>query len=130
MTKPGTDAYTDFNGKYNTSEIINFLADHDDGKVYGAPAAEACVAYTFPNGTKGYLPALGELITVYNNKSAVSSAMSLIGGNALKKNDEYYWSSTQSGSSTSYSYSFMYGSINAYGYKSSTTCYVRAFSSL
>jgi hypothetical protein len=53
----------------------------------GAPAAETCAKYTFPNGSNGYLPSLGELYTAYNNKTAIVEAMSLIGGTALISNN-------------------------------------------
>ena len=60
----------------------------------GAPAAEACDAYIFPNGKNGYLPALGERQIGYNNKTAIYSALVTIGG--TQPTNDYYWSSTQS----------------------------------
>ena len=89
-------ALTDFDGAGNTPKIIEQLRDYTDvdGTV-GAPAAEACANYTFPNGKKGYLPALGEWKTAYNNKAALVSAMSLIGGKTIQT--AAHWSSTQSG---------------------------------
>jgi hypothetical protein len=61
-------AILDYDGAGNTPKIIEYLAGTNDGYVDGAPAAEACVAYIFPNGNKGYLPALGEWNAAYANK--------------------------------------------------------------
>ena len=119
-------AALDYDGVGNTPKIIEYLAGTNDGRVDGAPAAEACAAYTFPNGKKGYLPALGELQGAYNNKSAVVSAMTLIGGTAIKSS--FYWSSTQSSSNRSYLLNWRNGSLDYYDkldYR-----YVRAFAAL
>ena len=80
-TSSSSTAVLDIDGIGNTQKIIEQLDGYTDSQgVSGAPAAEACAAYTFPNGKKGYLPALGEWQIAYNNKTAVVSAMSLIGG--------------------------------------------------
>lgn len=119
-------AVLDYDGAGNTPKIIEYLAGTNDGYVDGAPAAEACAAFTFPNGKKGYLPALGEWQGAYNNKTAVVSAMSLIGGTAIKS--DYYWSSTQYSSLYSWTLSWRYGSLYT-SYKYSIG-YVRAFAAL
>ena len=119
-------AVLDYDGAGNTPKIIEFLAGTNDGYVDGAPAAEACAAFTFPNGKKGYLPALGEWQGAYNNKTAVVSAMTLIGGTAIKS--DYYWSSTQYNSDGSWSLPWNYGSL-FYGSKGNGF-YVRAFAAL
>lgn len=87
------DAVLDFDGESNTTKIITQLAGTNDGYDNGAPAAESCAAYVFPNGKTGYLGALGEWQAVHSNKTAVNNAMSLIGGTVL--NTSSYWSSTQ-----------------------------------
>ena len=88
------EALLDFEGLNNTLKIIDQLGGYTDSEgITGAPAAEACASYTFPNGKKGYLPALGELYVLYNNISSVKTALSLVGG-ALYINISY-WSSTQ-----------------------------------
>lgn len=100
-TATSQEAILDFDGLNNTSKITSQLKDYTDtnGNV-GAPCADACSAYTFPNGKKGYLPALGELVTLDGNKSEIDSIMSLIGGTAIKVNphasstqynSEQYW---------------------------------------
>ena len=121
-------AVLDYDGAGNTPKIIEQLSGYTDlNGTVGAPAAEACVAYTFPNGKNGYLPALGEWQIAYNNKTAVVSAMTLIGGTAIKSDS--YWSSTQYYSNYSWylcwgnGYLGNYGKLDYYGY-------VRAFAAL
>ena len=120
-------AVLDFDGAGNTPKIIEYLAGTNDSYVDGAPAAEACAAFTFPNGKKGYLPALGEWLVAYNNKTAVVSAMTLIGGTAINSN--YYWSSTQYSSVSSWRLDWSNG--REYNlYKNSSYYYSRAFAAL
>ena len=119
-------AVLDYDGAGNTPKIIEYLAGTNDGYVDGAPAAEACAAFTFPNGKKGYLPALGEWQSAYNNNTAVVSAMTLIGGTELKNGS--CWSSTQSGSTTSWNFHW-YRSTLTYDNKT-YKCLVRAFAAL
>lgn len=119
-------AILDYYGAGNTPKIIEYLAGTNDGFVDGAPAAEACAAFTFPNGKKGYLPALGEWKTAYNNKTAVESTMTLIGGAAIQT--KYYWSSTQSDSKSSWALNWKNG--NLYNYNKHFSHYVRAFAAL
>lgn len=80
-----TEAYTDIEGYKNTQLM---LATDTSGSAY------ACANYTFPNGEKGYLPALGELHNASLNKDKINSAMKIIGGLTLDF-DTYTWSSTQ-----------------------------------
>lgn len=82
-------AGTDYAGVENTKLILN---------VDTAGAAYSCANFTFPNGEKGYLPALGEWRIAYNNIEAIQSAMETIGGRKLIINSSYYWSSTQTSS--------------------------------
>ena len=119
-------AVLDYDGAGNTPKIIEYLAGTNDGYVDGAPAAEACAAFTFPNGKKGYLPALGEWQGAYNNKTAVVSAMTLIGGTAIRA--DYYWSSTQSNSYCSWTLHWSIGRlING---NKNDYIYLRAFAAL
>lgn len=119
-------ALLDYDGIGNTPKIIEYLAGTNDGYVDGAPAAEACAAFTFPNGKKGYLPALGEWQGAYNNKTAVVSAMTLIGGTAIK--NDYYWSSTQYRSTGSWYLDWYDGSLGSNN--KNLDNYVRAFAAL
>ena len=125
-SKSSSTAVLDYDGAGNTPKIIEYLAGTNDGYVDGAPAAEACADFIFPNGKKGYLPALGEWQGAYNNKTAVVSAMSLIGGTAIKS--DYYWSSTQYDSYRSYGLYWSNGRLD-YGNKNNNY-YVRAFAAL
>ena len=88
-----SQAVTDFNGENNTA-IIREAASGEDAS---NNAAYYCYNQTVSvdgRGTvHGYLPALGELQTAYNNKSLVDSAMSLIGGIAMPT--YRLWSSTE-----------------------------------
>ena len=118
-------AVLDYDGVGNTQKIIEQLSGYNDGYVTGAPAAEACVAYTFPNGDTGYLPALGELQTAYNNISAINSAMSLIGGTTINTT-YYHWSSTQD--SYNYSWRLSLDTGSKYNYQKNGNLRVRAFS--
>lgn len=78
-----TTAKTDYAGAANTA----LIAAIDTSK-----AAYSCANFEFPNGQKGYLPALGEWAVAYNNKTAIDAAMTLIGGTAISG---AHWSSTQ-----------------------------------
>ena len=85
-------AKKDYKGKQNTDAIITQLGASTQY------AAIYCRNYTFKNGKKGYLPALGELYEAYLNKSEVDACMSLIGGKALYDSsisNYVKWSSTQ-----------------------------------
>lgn len=110
-------ALTDFSGQENTALMLAT----DTNK-----AGYTCANYTFPNGEKGYLPAIGEWNTAYANKAAIDEAMTLIGGSALGSN--YYWSSTQTSAPSAWFLSWYDGStFNDYKYTYNS---VRAFSAL
>lgn len=122
-----SSALLDYDGEGNTSKIIQQLNGYDDGTSLGAPAAEYCKAYIFPNGKKGYLPSIGEWKTAYNNRTAIDSAISLIGGAAINTNS-YYSSSTQCDSAYNWGIYWSGGYLNQNTKKS--TYYVRAFTTL
>lgn len=84
-------AKSDYRGSKNTDAIVSQLGT---GSEY---AARKCSEYVFLHGVNGYLPALGELYEVYQNKSEVDECMSLIGGASLQgeSSDKQDWSSTQ-----------------------------------
>lgn len=127
-TSSSSTAVLDFDGENNTTKIIEQLSGYTDRySVTGAPAAEACVAYVFPNGKKGYLGALGQWQVILNNITVVDSAMSLIGGAALSTKG-YYWSSTQY--SSYYSWGYSKRSAYAVGVDKSDSYNTRAFCSL
>ena len=78
------------------------------------------------NGTTlyGYIGALGEWWTAYNNKSAIDSALSKIGGKAITTYD-YHSTSTQESSGGAWILHWGYGSVGG-GIKD-TAYYARAF---
>lgn len=80
-----TQAKADYNGAANTTNIMKLQSST-------SYAAGWCNAFTFPNGTKGCLPSLGQLWTLYQNKTEVDACLSACGGTAMTNN--YYWSST------------------------------------
>ena len=80
---------TDFNGKSNTSKIVNTLGS---GSSY---AAGYCNAYRTDDVSGWYLPAQGELYaSIVTNYSAVSKGISAAGGTQLSSG-YWYWSSSE-----------------------------------
>lgn len=107
---------TDFNGESNTSIIIEATSNE---YAYNN-AAHYCYEQTVSINGRGtvhcYLPALGELQVVYNNKSLVESAMSLIGGTAIPTISSL-WSSTEADASFAWRFSWSVGNLyRAYKY--------------
>lgn len=121
----GAEAIKDFNGFANTTKIIEQLNGYTYGGVTGAPAAEACVAYVFPNGKRGYLPSMGEWRVAYKNSAAVIEAMHKIGA---EHRIGYYWTSTQEGPNSAWDMYWEMGSVMN-NYKD-TALHVRAFTTL
>ena len=122
-TENSSIAKIDYAGESNTTEIINQLGSGN------APAADYCRSRSCTvNGTTlyGYLGALGEWQTAYNNKSSIDSALSKIGGTAMKTGtDVYHWTSTQMLSDNAWILSWDKGTLN--GYDKNYGHYVRAF---
>ena len=117
-------AKADYNGAANTTNIMKLQSST-------SYAAGWCNAFKFPNGTTGCLPSLGQLWTLYQNKTEVNACLSACGGTAMSTND-YYWSSTFWGISGSYRYCWMlswsdgsvnYYSLNYYGYVRAVSAY-------
>lgn len=104
-----TEARLDYNGSSNTDKIISSLGSNI--KI----AAGWCESKSITVGgeiRKGYLPALGEWQTAYDNKSQVDSALSKIGGTAIP--DNYHWSSTEYSSNGAWCLYWDSGIINGY----------------
>ena len=114
-----SEAIKDYQGKDNTEKIVQQLG------ASGGKAANACATYIFPNGKRGYLPALGELKLMFDNITTISSVMTQIGG-ALQNGN--YGSSTQAGA-TNYWTLFLSSGSMSYTSKNNA-CYVRAFTTL
>ena len=120
-----SEAIQDYDGEAQTTTIINALKGTNDGYVDGAPAAEYCRAYTFPNGKKGYLGAAGEWQAALDNKAAIESALAKCGGESMSY---YYWTSTQYSSNSSWylGWDLEYLNLNL----KDDDSYVRAFAPL
>ena len=114
-------AKTDYAGESNTTKIINQLGSGN------APAADYCRGRSCTvNGTTlyGYLGALGEWQTAYNNKSSIDSALSTIGGTAMSTSN-YHWASTQYSSESAWGLRWSSGNVGTYA--KSNGRYARAF---
>ena len=85
ITKTESQALLDVDGYGNTEKIAP--KDTSNGMV------SRCANYTFPNGAKGYLPALGELKVMCDHIDDVCSAMDIIDGSPFTAT--YMFSSTQ-----------------------------------
>lgn len=77
------------------------------------------------NGTTlhGYIGALGEWQTAYNNKSAIDSALSTIGGTAIY--DGAHWASTQHSEHNAWVLYWKFWDVN--GFTKTSTIYARSF---
>ena len=84
-TEDTETAKTDYRGVTNTRYL---------SMVDTSGAAYYCSNCETPNGRKGYLPSIGEWDLYYNNKAAISSAISLIEGTS-PGGSLRFWSSTQ-----------------------------------
>ena len=109
-TENSSTAKVDYAGESNTTKIINQLGSGN------APAADYCRSRSCTvNGTTlyGYLGALGEWQTAYNNKSSIDSALSKIGGTAIDTLD-FHWTSTQGSSDSAWYLRWDNGSVGIY----------------
>lgn len=113
-------AKTDYQGLHNTDQVIT-----QDGSA--AVAFNECRGFTFPNGKKGYMGALGEWSIAHQNKAEVDGCLSKIGGDIIKIG--YYWASTQESSSHAFTLGWNAGDGGKTS-KDSDDLYVRAFGSL
>ena len=120
-TEDSNTAKVDYAGESNTTKIINQLGSGN------APAADYCRGRSCTvNGTTlyGYLGALGEWQTAYNNKSSINSALSKIGGTAMITG--YHWASTQGSSRNAWIWRWSTGRVGCTD-KHQSSAYVRAF---
>ena len=100
-------AKADFAGKENTKAIL---------KTDTSEAAYRCANYVFPNGQKGYLPALGELCVLAEfDDDDVMDAYTQIG--SFIAHTAYIRSSTQKNATEAWVFNFYSGGVT-YGQKS------------
>lgn len=88
-------------------------------------AASFCANFEFPNGAKGYLPALGEWTVAYEYKADITMLMSLVGSPVV---ENIHWSSTQSTSNKAWYFVWNSG-VSTMGGKN-TPIYARPFAPL
>lgn len=111
-----SQAETDYAGEANT---VLITAAGTGG------AASFCANFEFPNGAKGYLPALGEWAVAYEYKADITMLMSLIGSPVA---ESFHWSSTQSTSNKAWYFGWHSGS--GVGSGKNVPVYVRPFAPL
>ena len=116
-----TDEYKakqDFNGKANTAAIKAY-----NSSLSNYPAAKYAYEYktTGTNAGEWYLPALGELNTVYSNKDYMNYALSLVGKKDIPT--DYHWSSSEGSEYHAWGLRFSDGNVDFY-YKAGSL-YVR-----
>lgn len=104
-TSDSSIAKTDYAGEAN-SAIVRGLTSGEDNAFNWAYGNTITV-----NGTTlyGYIGAAGEWQTAYNNKSSIDSALSTIGGTAIKTNS--HWTSTQRSSDFAITFNWSNGSV-------------------
>lgn len=101
-----SNAIKDYSGSSNTTAMISAYGNNT------SEAAGYCRDFTFPNGKKGYLGAAGEWQAAYDNRSAIATCMSKVGGTAF--GGFYYWSSTRAFNSEWYDETYGYFDINQF----------------
>lgn len=122
-TSKADTAKTDYAGAANT-ELM--LASDTSGAAY------TCANFIFPNGKKGYLPALGEWFVVFSLRALINRALNLIGGTPFDYstgNVGNFWSSTQYSNSKAWAMK-LYSGGGLYYDKSSPAYLVRPFCAL
>lgn len=96
---------TDYSSYIPTARTI--LSGYNDTNLIVAitneGAAVKCYNYNFPNGKRGYLPAIGELLIVSDYINEINDALSMIGG--VTFGNTYYFSTTQNSYKTNNYYS-------------------------
>jgi hypothetical protein len=95
---------TDYSSYIPTARTI--LSGYNDTNLIVAitneGAAVECYNYNFPNGNRGYLPAIGELLIVSDYINEINDALSIIGG--VTFGNTYYFSTTQNSYKTNNAY--------------------------
>lgn len=90
MAETSEDAKLDFNGLYNTEQILSTIGTDKNS------AAKWCRDYIFPNGKQGYLGSAGEWNDMFLNANEVWVALGLVG--TVNNMATYYITSTQKSS--------------------------------
>lgn len=126
-------AFTDFNGRQNTTNII--AASTDSAITNTASyAAGFCNLYSRTNANgKGltagrwWLPSIGELLMIYANMQKINYCLSLISG-ATPLVRDWYWSSSEFSDALAWSLHLNAGALHNWGNKSQGKGHVRPVS--
>ena len=121
-------AMTDFNGKNNTEAILELEAG------YGQNMGECLVNYNAGNYNidernnnhnynDWYIPSLGQLYQIAENRTTINNILSLIGGKTFKT-DKGYWSSSEVSSTQAWMI-YISNSMSVYTYDKNKTIYIR-----
>ena len=113
-------ATADWQGKNNTRLVLEYCKTN----VRGCPAVEYVNSYK-TDGTKAgdwYLPAMGELNAIYQNKDVLNTALGTIGGTKL--GTDWYWSSSENSNYNAWLLGFSNGNVDDDS-KYNDTIYVR-----
>ena len=115
-------AKIDYAGEANSS-VVRGLTSGEDNAFNWAYGKTITV-----NGTTlyGYIGAAGEWQTALNNKAAIDSALSKIGGTAINT-DKYHWTSSQYSGDYAHIVNWNNGYIGEYAIKNYAGYYARAF---
>ena len=118
-TEESSIALTDYAGEAN-SAIVRGLTSGENNAFNWAYSNTITVDGTILHG---YIGALGEWQTAYNNKSSIDSALSKIGGTAM--NTGNHWTSTQASPTNAWCLTWGNGVVG--GSTKDSSNYVRAF---
>ena len=108
-----------YDGETNT---INLIAAGAGSGITVGTAAELCDVSIAGGQTDWYLPAVDELSKLWQNRWEVEQGLGVGGGTQLGFNN--YWSSTETGTSSAWYFTF--GNGNAINNNKNSTIYVRA----
>ena len=102
-------------GKENTATIVTALG------AYSNYAAGYCYTMSTLSNLHGswFLPTISELITLYDNRTTVNTGLQKAGGTIIPSSGAYYWSSTESSSTSALSLGMDYGNVGNYNKGSS-----------
>ena len=116
-----SQAKTDMAGKANTDKILAYA----NANGYTSSAVNYCVNMTAGNKT-WFLPSLGQVVKIYDNKTIINNALNKIYGSTISKllssteyNDEYIWILNSSGIAETYLKSYPFSSSCVFTYASS-----------
>ena len=105
QTLIGATAQSSWDGLSNSNAIVA-QAGHTNS------AAALCLNSSNGGQNDWYLPSVQELNMLWNNYYTVARSLTQISG-ATQLSPAYYWSSTEYGSTSAWSFTFAYGSANS-----------------